>query len=509
MAGRCLMEDGQVKKATAHFEKLLENDLYVNFFGEIYNYLATCHTADKAYEPAKKMYLKVIEEYAKTKHSAHACYYLGRLYETVFEDMREAFKYYKQATTEFADCEEAELAKERYEGLRAIMFLTADLDSILAADTSLTKEDSAIIDSVRKMSASSKYMSVAEVYLYKLSRGDSAIIHYQKIIDLDTAQDTTRHLDKLQMKAVYAVAWIKKNILHQDKEADSLFSEIIKAYPATEYAKAAQLALGMEATILTRRDSVFQRFLSAESLVTLNQDCRAAIKSYEDFITAYEEETVAAKALLNIAWLYETCLFDNTAAEEGYKALLEKYPKTGYAQFAKNKLEGKKEGLKDIFVEKPGEGPEGTTLVQAVAEKMDKITDNVQETAEDEAWVKLVSMDAVSGKMEGEGRTREDIMSELSPAVEMLDEIYIDMVEEDLMDEGNLSTRIWIRRTGEVNKVRVDRGEGTIKDKALIEEVENTFYGMEFTEGAKETITLKVKMSFTIQAKAKTTDDEW
>jgi hypothetical protein len=311
------------------------------------------------------------------------------------------------------------------------MFLEVDLDSLLAKDTSLTKEDSAVIDSVRRMDMVVRYFKVAEIYLYRLSRGDSAVFQYRKVLALDSAADTAA-LRVGKMKARYAVAWISKNLLQQKEKADSLFKEIVALYPATEYAKAAELALGGPPTILTHADSVAGVFLAAESLYTFRNDCRAAVNGFDAFVKAWPSERLAPKAILAAGWLCENCLYDNDAAEKYYQTLNKDFKETEYGRFARRKLEGKKAQLEEIFIEKPGQGPEGTVLSESIARKMTAIGDKVPESGDEGAWVKLSSLTAVDGKMEGKLRSQEALMEEFKPAIESIDETYIDMVEEDL-----------------------------------------------------------------------------
>ena len=81
---------------------------------------------------------------------------------------------------------------------------------------------------------------------------------------------------------------------------------------------------------------------------------------------------------------------------------------------------------------------------------------------------------------------------------------------EDLTEEGELEIRVWIRKSGEVNKVKTERGQGGIKDKVLVEETEGVLYGMEFSETDSGNITLLLKLKFTNRSKGRWRDtDEW
>ncbi|OGJ87107.1 MAG: hypothetical protein A2268_15475 [Candidatus Raymondbacteria bacterium RifOxyA12_full_50_37] len=502
MAGRCLFEKGDHGKAVPYFRALLDNDAYFKFFGEIYNYIAQCLAADGKHDEARKIYSDVIAEYAKTRESAVACYRLGLLYETVFSDIGKAFSYFNLARTEFPDCDEARLASERYTAFRSIVLLRSNLDSLLTADTTLTKTDSLAIDSLKRLEPAQKFMSIAEIFLFDLSSGDSAVKNYRSILALDTAGDTAGTLRLYRMKAEYAIAWIVKNILFNSGAGDSLFQDIVERYPATEYAKAAQRGLGQPVTIMTSSDSVIADYMHAESLYTIGNAPKRAIEAFFAFAEHYASHELAPKALFAAAWLYENGLFDNAMAEIGYKALVDKYPETDFAKFARKKLEGKKDDLQDIFVDKPGEGAEGTVLDKTMADKIQQFAANSSnEQSNEEAWVTLTVLEAEEGKMDGDQRSEKVLRSEINPAMDAIDEIYIDLIDEDLSEEGNLTVRVWIAKTGEVTKTLVDKKKSTIKDATLLTETENILRGMEFPDGAPNTVMLRMEMTFKNKAK--------
>ncbi|MFH0920977.1 MAG: tetratricopeptide repeat protein [Fibrobacterota bacterium] len=500
MSGLCLREMGQPAKGVAHFEKMIENDRYYRFFGDIYNQIAACRALEKKSDEAKKIYERVVSEYAKTRAAAVACYSLGLLYESAFSDLRTAFKWYKRAQEEMAGCDEAKLAKERYEGLRAVMFLTANLDSLVLSDSLYRKEDSLTVDSIRKMPLSGRHFRAAEIYLYGLSTADSALYHFQQILAISPEADTSAGLKAVQMKALFASAWISANLLNRAAGSDSLFREVLRLYPATEYAKGAERALGLAVTQRTHSDSVNLRFWQAESLFYGQNDCAAAVAAFEKFYADYPLEPFASKALFSAAWISEDCLTDNPGAEKRYRLVLDSFPETDYGRFARRKLEGKKEGLKNI----DAVGAEGTTLTSEMEYKIEKAgttTERARESGDEGAWVTLASLTAVDGKLEGPARAQDTIKRELQAAVNAVDETYIDMVDDNLTQEGDLIVRLWLSPAGEVTKVKTETVAKGISDKTLIEEVQAIFQGLEFKE-AKEACALEVKLTFKNKSKA-------
>jgi len=510
LAGRCLKEAGEYKRAIAHFRSLLDNDAYFRHFGEIYLRLAQSLAALGELKEAEKIYLKINQDYPRTAVSAAACYQLGLLNESTLQNIAEAFSWYKKATVEFANCEEAALAKKRYDSLKSIFFLQADPDSLLSRDTTLTKADSALIDSIRKMGPAARHFRVAEVFLFELTLADSAMAQYRAIARLLPPTDSadTVGYDESHQKALFAMAWIMDNLKNDSARSDTLYRAIIDSFPATEYAKAAQAALGERVTLMTRRDSVTGRFLRAESLYTYSNDVRGAVKGMAAFYTECPSDTLAPKALIIAGWLSEDRLADTADAAMYYTVLHEKFSETEYGKFARRKLEGRKKELEEIFVDKPGQGAEGTVLDEKTAQKISTLSVNTEEASDEGSWVNLKEMKAVAGKLEGPLRSKEVVDQEVLPAVESIDEIYIDMIEESLSEEGELYVDVVIKKNGEIAKVRFDKDKSTLSDKPMLQEIEKILYGMVFEENAPDDITLQLHLTFENKNKEKKSADE-
>jgi len=107
--------------------------------------------------------------------------------------------------------------------------------------------------------------------------------------------------------------------------------------------------------------------------------------------------------------------------------------------------------------------------------------------------------------MEGK-RSEQIIRKELKPAIEAIDETYINLVDDGLKQEGDLTVRVTIKSTGEISKVKSDKSDTGLNDKTLIEETENMLLGMEFEEGAKEDLVLEIRLNFKRKVMSKSDD---
>jgi tetratricopeptide (TPR) repeat protein len=498
-SGICLKNTGKIENAKNHYKKMIDNNAYFKKYGEIYNEIAACEYESGATEQAEEIYNKVIKEFDKTRAAANALYQLGIIYEKKPGGLSQAFNYYRKAQTMVKECEETILARERLKNLRMIRFLTTPKDSILA-DSGFTAADSALADTISNLSPSERHFRIAETYLYQLSNGDSAINHYATISLLDTLTDTSSNLSMLKMKAAYAEAWILDNLLGKKEKAEQLYKSILATYPSTETAKAAARAIKLsEEMYLTRDDSLAMAFMKAETLYYVAGSCRAAYDAFMNIGKSWPNDTAwAAKAYLAGGWIAEDCLFDTTLAIRAYTIIDTAYSKTEQALFAKRKLKGRKDNPKVEFaVSKPG------SVDPNLQNKIDSIAPGtvVEEKPDEDAWVKLDGVSSDMGGLEGK-RSSDEISKVIKPVITALDEIYINLVDEGLKQEGIISIVVQIRSTGEIGKIKIDKG--IIDDKILCTQIESLLQQLQFPEAPSD-IMVKIRIKFINNAKQ--TDD--
>ena len=139
-------------------------------------------------------------------------------------------------------------SRERRDALRRMLALQ-NANEKIKTDT---------VETTQKRFFDSEFQ-IAELFLFKLSEVDSAI---QRLNDIIVKAD-----DSIQvLRASYARAFIYDEFKHDPDQAEILYKEIIEKYPNTEYAKQAQVNLGMRVTVKTNEDLAYERFLKAESL---------------------------------------------------------------------------------------------------------------------------------------------------------------------------------------------------------------------------------------------------
>jgi tetratricopeptide (TPR) repeat protein len=181
----------------------------------------------------------------------------------------------------------------------------------------------------------SRLFKIGELFRFELSEPDSAYNEF--IFIIKNSPDTFTIIPM----ALSAAACVAKNNLKKNAVADSLFNLIIKRYPSSDYGKLAQRELNRPVTIMTRQDSAYQAFRTAEGyLYGKDPDIKKAITAYHNVYRLYPEMDIAPKSLFTAAWLIDEVLQKNKTARELYQKVCKKYPTSQYCTAqAKPRLE--------------------------------------------------------------------------------------------------------------------------------------------------------------------------
>jgi len=178
-------------------------------------------------------------------------------------------------------------------------------------------------DSTGKIPAAARY-SAAEIFLFELESPDSAYAYYLEL-SADTSIDSS-----YRPTSLLAAAFVARDGLGNAARADSLLRVVIAGYGATEYARRAQIELGEEVTVVTRRETAERDFRVAETL--LESDAVEAVKAFYGVYQQYPELEIAPKSLYAAAWYTNNVLHKNKAAMTLYEELCAKYPGSTYCK---------------------------------------------------------------------------------------------------------------------------------------------------------------------------------
>jgi tetratricopeptide (TPR) repeat protein len=208
----------------------------------------------------------------------------------------------------------------------------------------------------------SRLFKIGELFRFELCEPDSA---YNEFISIIKGAPDSFTIVPMALSAAASVA---KNNLKKNSVADSLFNLVIKRYPSSDYGKLAQRELNRPVTILTRQDSAYQAFRTAEGyLYGKESDVKKAITAYHNVYRLYPEINIAPKSLYTAAWLIDEVLQKNKTARELYQKVCQKYPTSIYCTAqAKPRLDEVEKAIAEMKKKKQIVVPQTGTVNQRI-----------------------------------------------------------------------------------------------------------------------------------------------
>ncbi len=156
----------------------------------------------------------------------------------------------------------------------------------------------------------------------KLGLTDSAIFYYQLTADVAPRRHT------LRAKALYALGVFLQS-LNRFSQADSLFEQIAREFPKTEYANAAKLQLGYTPEALI--DAARELYESAYHLLHA-REYDFAFAQLRRLLQQFPQSPYTPQALYLLGWYFERYRQQLDSAFWYYYRLIQQYPNTEYAR---------------------------------------------------------------------------------------------------------------------------------------------------------------------------------
>jgi outer membrane protein assembly factor BamD (BamD/ComL family) len=266
-------------------------------------------------------------EYPKSQFASRSYFNLGDYEQNKTLDYEKAIVYYDSSYISRSISEWAQKSRERRDALRRLISMRKQNDSVQK-------------DSIPNMDRFfGTEFQIAELFLFKLSEVDSAIARLTGIIA--NADDSAKVL-----RASYARAFIYDEFKGDPDTAEELYKEVIEKYPNTEYAKQAQVNLGMKVTAKTPDDEARDMYMRAESLWTTASEMPLdqmelvdsayanAFYVFDSLYQQYPETESGIQALYMKAVYYQMNPERLDSATAAYKVLRDKHGRTPWGQYA-------------------------------------------------------------------------------------------------------------------------------------------------------------------------------
>ncbi len=322
LAAQCLYELKRYGDATEELRALLAIKRNRPYRPEIQLPLARALLAHGKAKEAVELWLSVAEASPKSAFSAEAFLLLGDHF-LITERNEETAKVYFDSSAAAGDFPPHTVtARERSEALARLAELRKDTTGTAA-------------------SPHYNDFMIAELFLFQLNNLDSALMRLDRIVE-------NKDVDSVfGVRAAYARAFIHEEFKDSKARADSLYLYVLENYPGTEYAKQAEVNMGLAPTVRTDEDQAHELFLQAEKLRFDGEDpFTTAIPAYRRVVAAYPRTRAAARAQLNVAMLYESAASTGEqtsthldSAKAAYIDLRDRHPSTPYGSLARAKLQ--------------------------------------------------------------------------------------------------------------------------------------------------------------------------
>ncbi len=326
-AAECEVNQEQYLAAADEYKTMAENKDYEDHLADILVRRGELLLLAQNWTEGEKLLQKVVTDYPKSETSARGYYDLGDFSQTEQRLYEKALARYDSSFISKPSSSWGRNSRERRDALKRLMLLQQANGT--ATDTSV----------LGKKKFFDTEFQIAELFLFKLSELDSSLKRLDVIIT--ESPDTS-----IVMRATYARAFIYDEFKKDPEKSEALYKEIIAKYPSSEYAKQAQVNLGMRITVKTREDLAHERFLKAESLwiaaqaIPLDQmgavdsSYAKALVAYDSIFQEYPDTRSGVQALFMKATIFELDPAGRDSALYTYKELRTKYGNTLWGKAA-------------------------------------------------------------------------------------------------------------------------------------------------------------------------------
>ena len=325
-AAECLVNKKEYLKAADEYKALYkvadyekQQPFYLVRIGEIM-------LMAERYADAFVVLQKVNSDYPRSEYSCRSYFNLGDYEQTKTMNYEQAIVYYDSSFYARTISEYGQKSRDRRDALKRLL--------------ALRKLNDEVKDSIPNVNNFfSNEFQIAELFLFKLSEVDSAIKRLDEVID--KSGDSVKVL-----RATYARAFIYDEFKGDEDKAEELYKEVIEKYPNTEYAKQAQINLGMRVTVQTPEDKAKERYMQAESLWTIAAETpldqmeqvdsayATAFAAFDSLYQEYPETEAGAQALYMKAVYFQMNPELLDSAKAAYKVLQQKYWNTPWGKQA-------------------------------------------------------------------------------------------------------------------------------------------------------------------------------
>jgi TolA-binding protein len=344
---RMVEKQGRYDEALRGLRVLRADAKNKEFFGEIELEVANTFRDSGDLPEAVNHYTLVDTTYPRSEISARSFFALGDLYEHTLFRYDSALVAYAKGRNEFPMADVTQLCVRRADYIARyfqfhgeIVKYDTVLAALLAAPDSLKGERPPArgTDTLRPQVLSRPAITIdsatarretavnelAGLFFATIGIPDSAEYWYTRIVqDYPSGRYVPR--------ALYTLAQIYagRDSVTSKPVVDSLYREIIRKFPRSDFAPEARRLLGLRPEVPSIDDAE-KAYNQAQHLM-VRGDSTGAVENFKKLARQYPGSPLASRALYAAGWIYENRLFNRDSAIASYTRLAALYPASQYA----------------------------------------------------------------------------------------------------------------------------------------------------------------------------------
>jgi TolA-binding protein len=318
-AAECSFRMLRIDDGLAYLQELAADDAYFDSLGTVKLKMAEGYEMAEELAAAETMYREVTEEIVDRAKVAEAYYRLGLVYQYDYDDLNVAKEHYDKAA-------EANRASEW--GMQALQ-KSSDIGKLKQYKNRAELDSTATVESIEQ-AAGTQY-SLAELYWFQLNKADSAIIEMQYLVD--SFPDT-----RIAPRALVALAEMHRDYLLDTTAADSIFREVLKQYPRSDYLPLAMEPLGLVGSAADTGYAGYY-FRRAEDFLVDEEQLDSARYYYEYVIGHFPESDYDVQAQFSLLYMDELyALPGDSSLILAYGAFADSFPDSEWGRLANQRL---------------------------------------------------------------------------------------------------------------------------------------------------------------------------
>lgn len=315
-------ELGDFQEASGQIQNMLNKPDFADIYADLNLELAKLDFSRNDNESAISRLDDIVVQFPKTEVSAEAFYILGEEHILHERDFIKAEYYFQQVAKEYGSSKYSDESSIR---LKEIGHYNSSVEYLKSTSSIDTETDSLNLGQVVDTSKITEHLyNLGELEAFHFNQVDTSLLYFNKII-----KEYPNSI--LEAKTLYTLSVIKEG-LGEGIQSTELERQIIEKFPDSEYAE----YLRMNNQNIEYGKSSLQRLRDAETLYDVDRGL--AMQEYLK-IGLDNESEAAIRALLFLAYEYETELFNPDSANKYYSLIADKFPDSKQAEFARNKLE--------------------------------------------------------------------------------------------------------------------------------------------------------------------------